>query len=397
MAVLAAITLVATSCQEGGNQSDARTIVIASDGPISAELDARDAEQAIGFAIKRQGVISGFKLVYWPLDDSLGGNQNPFRGRENIDRAAADSRVLGVVGPWTTSMSLVELPEANPAPLAMVSPSATGSCLTTFDPPCTVTANDLRPSGEVNFFRIAASDRANGAAMGRFAAKRGLKRVAAFNELGVTEETYVDGFKDGFAASGGQVVLVETLKRNTKSFTEFLTRARDLHADAVYAVAAGSEFACRAAVQMKTLLPGAAFLGMDGMALDSGCVSDIGAAQAEGITASWADVDPRSSIDPFVKKQVDAFLKSYPRASDVVDYTFAAYDATSILIDAIRRAVEKNGGAFPSRQQVIDALGQTNGFRGVTGTYAFDRNGDAVAPMMAFYQLHNGAWIPVDA
>ena len=49
-------------------------------------------------------------------------------------------------------------------------------------------------------------------------------------------------------------------------------------------------------------------------------------------------------------------------------YTFAAYDATMLLIEAIRRAITQNQG---------------QSFVGATGTCSFDANGDANQPGIA--------------
>jgi branched-chain amino acid transport system substrate-binding protein len=63
-----------------------------------------------------------------------------------------------------------------------------------------------------------------------------------------------------------------------------------------------------------------------------------------------------------------------------------------ILIDAIGRAIDANGGRVPSRSQVIDAVAGTHDFKGTTGTYSFDVNGDATRPPMSIYQVRNGHW-----
>jgi branched-chain amino acid transport system substrate-binding protein len=73
------------------------------------------------------------------------------------------------------------------------------------------------------------------------------------------------------------------------------------------------------------------------------------------------------------------------------DYTFAAYDCADTLIAAIERAIELKGGNLPNRRDVLDAM-QTITYIGLTGTYSFDHNGDALSPLMSIYQVHNGKW-----
>ena len=47
---------------------------------------------------------------------------------------------------------------------------------------------------------------------------------------------------------------------------------------------------------------------------------------------------------------------------------------------------------MPTRQQVVDALATTSGFKGLTGTYTMDKNGDPTTPTMAIFQVKGGAW-----
>ncbi len=64
-------------------------------------------------------------------------------------------------------------------------------------------------------------------------------------------------------------------------------------------------------------------------------------------------------------------------------------------MDAIARAIKANGGKLPSRSQVVTALAETNDFVWLTGTYSFDKNGDAINPMMSIYRVQGGRWVNV--
>jgi branched-chain amino acid transport system substrate-binding protein len=90
--------------------------------------------------------------------------------------------------------------------------------------------------------------------------------------------------------------------------------------------------------------------------------------------------------NPDAKATIDAFKQRFPKKEDVGSYTFPAYDCAKILIDAIGRAIDANGGNMPTRDQVRIAVGQTKNFKGTTGTYTFDQNGDPTSPTMAIFQ-----------
>ena len=395
LAALLLVGLVVAACQPSGSASSGPDIIIATDLPLSVQADAQSLDQAIGFAIRQQPSIDGLKLGYWPLDDSLGADFSQVRGRENLRRMIADRRVLAVVGPYSSPLAKVELPEANVAGLAMLSPSTTNFCLTRTDPICGQGNIALvRPTGAVNYFRISPPDPVAGRYMAHYAATRlNLRRIAIFNEFD-NGSLYIAEFSSELAKFGGQVVLQQDVDFGTKDFSGFLKAAQAHHADAVAGIASGEYNPCLVAAQMSTLLPGAILLGIDGMALDDQCITDAGPTPPT-FYATYPDVNPTTSTDPQVKQRVGAYLAAYPKPSDVDVYTFAAYDCARILIDAIKHAIRANGGKVPSRAQVLTALAATNGFVGVTGTYSFDENGDALSPLMSMYKLQGGRWVNV--
>jgi len=395
------LTVLAAAACQSGNTSSRPDIVIASDLPTSAFDSALPFEHAIDFAIRRQSAIDGYSLAYWPLDNSLGAQQSQLRGRGNVRRMIADPHVLGMVGPFSSFVAQIEMPEANRADLAMLSPTATSSCLTLAARRCPTSAAALRPTGSNNFFRLPSPDPLQGKAMADYAAgKLGLRRVAAFNEFGAEGTLYVKEFSDEFARQGGMVVYQTDLDDGTTDFSPFLNQAKAHGADAVYAVANVTQNACKAAAQMSVSMPGATYLGTDGISLDDACLRDIGATPP-AIWATSPTVDATANPDPAVKALVNAYLKAYPPASagalfpNVTAYTFAAFDCARILIDAIGRAIRHNGGGIPSRAQVVAAIAATKDFVGVTGTYSFDENGDAVTPMMSMYTIRDGRWLNV--
>jgi branched-chain amino acid transport system substrate-binding protein len=382
--------LVFAACNSAGTPVPAE-IIIASDLPESGfNADAAIAEQAISFAIAQQGSIDGFKLGYLSLDDSLGALASAPKGIENVRRIIGARPVLGMIGPYNSSVAVYEIPIANQASLAMVSPATTRTCLTLSFPYCGIQPKELRPHTN-NFFRLAAPDSLQGRGMARYVNEAlKLKRVAVFNEnFGPGGDQIIKEFASEFARSGGQVVLRGTVAPSeTPNFTKFLDDAKVLEAQAVYAVGDSSGHICAALAQMTVRLPGAYFLGTDGIAGDDRCLEDAGAANVDGIVATFVDVDSRKSTDP----AVTAYLRAYPKPSDISIYTFAAIDCARLLIDAIKRAIVIDHGSLPTRADVVAQLAATQGFKGVTGTYSFTENGDALSPMMSIHQVKNGKW-----
>ena len=352
----------------------------ATSGPISP------ARRAIQLAIEQHPAIGRFKLSYWSLDDAVAGSFSQERGIQNVSWMADVPRVLAMIGPYNSSVADVAIPVANKNDLVMISPSSTNLCLTQLGPPCHRTAALFRPSGHINFFRLAPPDLAQGVAMARYAAsKLGLKRVAVINEEQDDGDIIIQHFKLELERLGGSVVLREDVEAGTADFKDFLFRAHQSQVQAIYAI--GGADICAARAQM---WDDGVVLGTDGFADDTDCLEQAGS-NISSIFATKPDVDITVSSDPDAIKAVQAFRKAYPD-SKIPNYTFAVYDCARILIAALEEAVHAAHGNLPNRRQVLDAVAQIQ-FQGVTGTYEFDANGDAKAPLMEMFSVENGKWV----
>jgi branched-chain amino acid transport system substrate-binding protein len=391
LAQLAMQLLICTACQSGGatpvgSASPAGDIIIASDLPISnISGDGTELDRAIRLAIAEHPAIGRFKLAYWPLNDAVAANASPEKGVQNVSQMIDDPRVLGMVGSYTSYVAVDEIPIANQGYLAMISPSNTDLCLTWSGPNCNSLRESLRPSGLNNYFRLPPPDPVQGTAMARYIAEnRAVKRVAVINEWGSDGDDIIGPFAAELRRHGGSVVLQRDFGSGTVDFTSFLADAHAKGAQAIYAV--GNADICAARAQMTD---DAMFLGTDGISSQADCISQA-VRRGESMLATKPDVDITYSSDSAAIKAVKAFHKAYPQ-SEITEYTFAAYDCAQILIAAIQRAVELNGGGIPNRRQVLDEVARIQ-FTGVTGTYSFDKYGDAVSPLMSIYQVVNGQW-----
>jgi branched-chain amino acid transport system substrate-binding protein len=271
----------------------------------------------------------------------------------------------------------------------MVSPDNTAVCLTQGKPPeCGADPSTLRPSGRNNFFRIAPPDDAQGNAMGRYAARNlNVKRVAVINEWGPDGDKIISRFAQELELNGGKIVAKEDVDSGTTDFKAFLANAQSKGAQAIYAIGDGdSDKICVAASQMSADLY---FLGMDVLIYGSKCIGQA-LSRSGSMLATYTDVDITKSQDPKAINVVRQFHKAYPNAR-ISDYTFAAYDCALIVIDAIEQAIDANGGRLPDRRQVLEAVARSQ-FTGVTGSYSFDKNGDAIFPLMSVYKVVSEKW-----
>ena len=406
LAVLITATFVAFACggTSGGGGSKGE-IDIASDLPVSG-ADASSglpAQQGAQFAITRAATVRGYTLKFVPFDDAVNGAHDAQKGVQNVQAMLANSKILAMVGPFNSGVAKAEIPVANQAPLAMISPSNTNECLTQTLDYCQAangfTPASLRPTGTNNYFRVAAADTFQGPAMADFAIKAGpppaglgITKVAVWDD----EETFGQGVANNFAkeftAKGGTVVDRKSYDpKAKKDFKDFLASAKDKGAQGIYVGATSATGGCIARGQMAGLFnPDIYYLGPDGIG-DPQCLKDSGSMATSNMFATQGVAD--ATQNPDAKAVVDAYSAAYPGSSNVGAYTFAAFDCAAILIDAIGRAIDKNGGNMPTRQQVIDAVASTSSFKGLTGVITFDANGDPTHPTLQLQQVKSGAWV----
>ena len=404
-AVLIVAAFVAFAC--GGTTASngpKGEIDIASDLPTSG-ADASSGlptQYGAAFAVSQKGSVQGYTLVFVPLDDAVNGKHDPTKGAQNVQQFISNSKILGMVGPFNSGVAAAEIPVANQAPLAMISPSNTNECLTqTFDY-CQAangyTPASLRPTGKNNYFRVAAPDTFQGPAMADFAIKAGpppaglgITKVAVWDD----EETFGQGvaanFAKEFKAKGGTVVDTKHYDpKAKKDFKDFLASAKSAGAQGIYVGATSATGGCIARGQMNGVFtPDIPYMGPDGIG-DAQCLKDSGAMATSNMFATQGVSD--ATQNPDAKAVVDAYSAAYPGSSNIGAYTFAGYDCAALLIDAIGRAIDANGGNTPTRAQVITALSKTSSFKGLTGVITFDANGDPTHPTLQLQQVKSGAW-----
>jgi branched-chain amino acid transport system substrate-binding protein len=390
-AILASLSLViaCTPAPAGGGGAsggaDKGEIIIASNFPTSGadRASGRGPEAGVAYAVQLNSSIKGFKITHKPYDDSVNGVHDPQKGAQNFNDMVGNTKILGVVGPFNSNVARATIPVANRASLVMISPANTNECLTQTFPYCDPQPAALRPTGKNNYFRIAAPDTVQGPAMADFAIDV-LKatKIAVWSDNETFGKGVADKFTAEFTKKGGTVVLRQDFDtKTTNDWKPFLTDAKNKGALAVYAGATSGTKICIPRAQMKGILD-APYMVPDG-GVNSQCIKDA-ADNGANLYGTVAAAD--ANQNPDAKATIDAFKAKFTKKEDIGSYTFPAMDCANILIDAIGRAIDANGGNMPSREQVRAAVAATKSFKGTTGTYTFDANGDPTSPTMAIFQ-----------
>ena len=398
-----AICLLAACTLPGLGGPSAPAVKIGVDLPLSG-VEGRVATPALNgvkFYVQQHPTLDGFSVQLSVKDDSLNRLPEPSLGGANVAALAADPQVMAVIGPLDSSVARAEIPIANQASLAIVSPATSSPCLTRGEylpaalQPAHLSisckqaglpsATELRPSGFNNYFRLAATDDLQGPAAADYAFKNlHVLRAAEVSDHEAYGRALVDGFATRYRSLGGSIV--GTLDYDPSvalDATAFLKRMKADGVQAVYFGGLAANKGCTIHSQMAAVFDaGTPFLGGDGIAEDPTCIRDAGA-NAGGIFATVPIVTATTigTAEPVIR----GFHSAFPDARDFGAYTVIAYDATALVYDALDRAIKAASGRLPPRGNVISQLSITHGFAGATGVIGFDSNGDTTHPVLSVF------------
>ena len=395
--IVAAISLAGCTSQNGTAERTLGTIALAADLPLSGGdgPDGTPAKNAIDLAVKQAGRVCGavrqrgacFDLRAITYDDVLKGVHDPAQGAKNVDLLAGDPSVAGLIGPLYDSLAKSELPVANAAHLAMISPAATDECLTQ-EPPdghCKGQAGRLRPRGPNNFFRVVTTQLVEGAAGADLAFKTlGKRRAFVINDQTPFGHGIATAFVDRFVEDGGTIVDPSDLggydPNQSPTFGTRVRRAVELAADVVYFAGADLYAAASLRHEMVAQMPHVPLIGSDRLANDQ-------FAKSAGATARgsyYTVVGPH----PASLRQAQGFIRDYQKlyGQTVGTYSVQAFDAANLLIAAIGRSIDDAGGQRPTRAQVLQEVGRTAAYSGAMGVMSFDARGDTSLMVVSAYQ-----------
>ena len=395
--------LSATSCFGG---TPTKVIRIGVDLPLSgAEGRAgTPALNGVQFFVHQHPAIDGFSVEVVPRDDAVGGLHDPAQGERNVKSLGADPLVLGVIGPFDSDVARLDIPIANVAHLALISPAVSSRCLTkepylpaglspshneiTCKAAGLPAPSELRPTGANNFFRLATTDELQGPAAADYTYKNmKLRRVAVLADHEAYGQALAAGFMTRFTRLGGSVVAYRDFDpAATLDLKVFMRKAANDGAQAIYYGGVTANHGCVLRAQMASVFgfgEVAPFLGGDGIAQDPNCVRNAGP-NAIGIFATVPAVAPDAI--PTAQAVILAFKAQYGDPADYGAYTIAAFDSAGVLYAAVDRAIRAAGGKLPARDDVINELSAMTAYAGAGGTFGFDSSGDTTLRVVSVFE-----------
>jgi branched-chain amino acid transport system substrate-binding protein len=395
-AAIAVAAIVVGAC--GGTGSNGKELKIGISFPLSGSslASAGPARDGALLAIKEAnaaGTVKGYTLKGEVLDHAVNGVHDPQQGAKDMTTLISDAAVVGVVGPFNSSVAKVQIPISNEAGLVQCSPANTNPDLTKGD-----AGKQLRAKfpDRINYVRVATTDDIQGPAVAQFGIQvQGLKKVAIIDST----DTYGKGIADAFQAEweklGGEVVGREGAPKGTTDYLPILTKFKDLAPDALFYGGVTADGAGLVRKQMPQAGIGdITFLGGDGIQDQNGSVQgsfiNIAGAAAANSFSSVAAINDIPDKAAFAEKY-KAEYKTDPGA-----YSASGYACAQIIIKAMADAAAKGD---VTREAVRAGVTSGTTFDTVLGPVTFDAVGDTDQRIISLFKVDmtaadgKGDWI----
>jgi len=296
--------------------------------------------------INAAGGINGMQIVPVKIDNK----SDSAEATSVATRLMTQEGVVAELGPATSGNFMATIPVAMSSKIPVISASATADKGVPVD-----------DKGNVNdfVFRLCFNDSFQGVTMANFASQNlsAKKAVIIKDNSSDYGKGLAENFKKTFEAAGGTIVAEEGYVAKDKDFNAILTNIKGKEFDVIFIPGYYQE-AGLIIKQARDLGITAPVLGADGF--DSPVLLEL--AGPEVLNNVYFS-NHYSSLDQDPK--VQDFIAAYKAKNNVDPNAFNAlgYDLGQYIADAIKRANSTDPVA------IKDALANTKGFAGVTGTF----------------------------
>lgn len=365
---LAAATALTAAASMAAAQ-DVQIVRIGHVGPISGGIAhiGKDTENGVRLAIDEinaQNLVIGGKKIKFEIDaeDDAG---DP-RQATAVAQKMCDSKVAGVVGHLQSGTSIPASAIYNRCGIPNITASATNP--------------DLTKPGYKTTYRLIANDNALGAALALYAADAlKVKKVAIVDDRTAYGQGVAAVFKATAVQKGLQVVGAEYTNDKATDFMAILTSLKSKKPDAIFYGGLDAQ-AGPMLRQMEQLgMVDVKYFGGDALCTEklAELASNSGVLKNVTCATGGASVDKMQGGLAW-KKRYDA---KFPGQFQI--YSPYAYDATFVLVDAMKRANSTDPKIY------VPFLAKTH-YRGVTANIAFTANGELTNPAVTLYVYKNG-------
>ena len=242
------------------------------------------------------------------------------------------------------------------------------------------TAPAFTQQGFKTTFRSMTSDTQQGTVMGKFVVETlKAKKIAIIDDRTAYGQGLADEFEKAVKANGGEVVKREFTTDKATDFAAILTTLKATNPDVVFYGGADAQSAPMAK-QMKRL--GLKAPLVSGEMTKTPTFLKLAGKEAEGSIASLAGLP----LDQMPKgKDYETRYKARFNA-DVATYSPYGYDATRVVIEAMKKANSVEPAKYLPELAKIEYTGVTS------SSWAYDDKGDLKDGGITVYKVENGEW-----
>ena len=325
--------------------------------PISGDVKTfgESVKNAFEIAVEEAngaGGAAGLRIATVVVDDK----NDPTEASNAANLLINQHRVRAIVGSVTSKATIPVSDMAQSYKIPTITGTATNPKVTVAD-----------GKRKEYMFRACYTDSFQGTVMAKFA--RETLHAASAAVLYDASNDYSKGiaevFRDGFSGMGGNIASYESYGKDDVDFSALLTKVKAAKPDVLFLPDYYNKVGL-IAKQAREKGIRAILIGPDGW--DSPELVKVAGKAIEGgyFSNHYSPEDTRPEVVNWVKKYQEKFHQT-PDALGTL-----AYDATNMLIEAIRKANSDD----PAK--IREALASMQGFTGVTGTFTMDQNGDPV-------------------
>ena len=326
------------------------------------------AQIAVEDANIRGPIFGNKKLKLIALDDQ----HNPTQAVLAANKLVSDPTVLGVVGHFNSSCTKAAASIYRESRMVQVTPASTNP--------------DISKQGFDTFFRVCATDDVQAPAGARYILnKLVLKKIVVLDDQTTYGKGLADQLEKHFKALGGELLFRASITQGEKDFTPLLTKVKSKKPEMIYYGGVYPEMALLLKQSRKIGLT-VPWMGGDGIC--DVTLIQLAGASSEGVYSTMVGVDPHS-----LPSAADFVSRYEARYGAIGSFSTYAYDAATIIIEAMRRVRHQSAGGSSTqsdREAVLKEVRATKDFPGVCGITNFNSNGDAVDRSVGIFQVQNG-------
>jgi branched-chain amino acid transport system substrate-binding protein len=378
---------------EPAGDGEAKTVKIVSDLPLQGSSAAQTESMNNAVELYLQDIgnkVGNYTIEFEAFDDSTAakGAWDEATCAANARKFVEDEMIVGVIGTFNSGCAKIEVPIANEASLAYVSPANTATGLTHEGPGAEPGEPDkYYPTGVRNYARVVTSDDVQGQIGANYMMETlGCQSVYVLDDKGAYGKGVADAFEIAANDIGLDVAGHEGWDANASNYKALFTKIKGTGADCLY-IGGITCFNGGQLVKDKVGTWGdneeIQVLVSDGFVLQS-LFEEAGEENAEGIYGTAPTLNPED-LPGDGKAFIDKYTAQYG-APEV--YTAYAVGALQVILAAL----EASDG---TREGVTEQLAQVSTDT-VIGPISFDENLDPAEKFESVFQGQGGTWVFVE-